>query len=107
MCLALPVLLLEGPRYGAAIRRSGELVRGAWLPTLLALLAIAGVSLLLELVAAATAAFTIADESRNGEAVAERVAAALATILWAPFVALGALHIYRERIAAAPRPGPV
>ena len=106
MGLALPVLLLEGPRYGAAIRRSSELVRGAWLQTLRAVLAIAGVALLLELIAAAAAAFTISNESRTGEVVAERLAAALATILWAPFVALGVLHIYRERIAAqssAPR----
>lgn len=100
MSLALPVLLLEGPRYGKAIRRSGELVRGAWLQTFLALLAVVGVIVLLEAIAAASAAATVSDRSDAGLAVAERAAAAIATILGAPFVALGTLHIYRERIAA-------
>ena len=36
--------------------------------------------------------------------MAERAAAAIATILAAPFVALGTLLIYRERVAAHRRP---
>jgi hypothetical protein len=100
MCLALPVLLLEGPRYATAIRRSAALVRGGWLPTFLSVLAVVGVVLLLEAIAVATAAVTIQSKSEAAEVVAERVAAAITTILAAPFAALATLLIYRERVAA-------
>ncbi len=100
MCLALPVLLLEGPRYAAAIRRSSALVRGAWLPTFLSLLAVVGVVLLLEVIAAASAAATVQSKSEAADVVAERAAMAITTILAAPFAALATLLIYRERVAA-------
>jgi hypothetical protein len=105
LALAVPVVLLEnGPRFGSALRRSAELVRGAWRSTLLTLLALGGCALLIQLVATAAAAVAIASVAGEGgrtEDVAARLAAALSGILTLPFVALGSLALYRARSQAA------
>jgi hypothetical protein len=100
LCLALPVFLIEDLRYGTALRRSAELVRGHWQHVFLTLLALGGCGLLLNLVATATAVATTGDDGR-ALAVAERTAAGASTILITPLIALGLLELYRVRTAAA------
>jgi hypothetical protein len=100
LALAVPVVLLEGPRYGAALRRSADLVRGRWRWTFLTLLALFGCALVVNVVVTGVAVGITGPDGRAAD-VAARISAAISTVLVAPFLALGSLALYRE-LAATP-----
>jgi hypothetical protein len=100
LALAVPVVLLEGPRYGSALRRSADLVRGRWRWTFLTLLALFGCALVVNVVVTGVAV-GIAGEGGRADDVAARISAMIGTVLVAPFLALGSLALYRA-LAATP-----
>lgn len=98
MWLATAVVVVEGRRFTAAIRRSVALSQGSFWGVLGVIVALALMVLLISLVGNAIA---LAGGSGTTGAIAGRVASLLVTAVSVPLVAIGIYRLYANRVRAS------